>query len=54
MRISLSAVCLVPLSLLLWRAYGSWKTRKLAFSGEALAARYESSAAAGLAGILGS
>jgi len=38
-RISLSAVCLVPLSLLLWRVHISWKTRKLAFSGEALAAR---------------
>jgi O-antigen/teichoic acid export membrane protein len=38
-RISLSAVCLLPLSLLIWRVYGSWKTRKLAFSGEALAAR---------------
>jgi O-antigen/teichoic acid export membrane protein len=37
-RISLSAVCLVPLSLLLWRVYSSWKIRKLAFSGEALAA----------------
>jgi len=37
-RISLSAVCIVPLSLLLWRVYSSWKIRKLAFSGEALAA----------------
>ena len=37
-RISLPAVCLVPLSLLLWRVYSSWKIRKLAFSGEALAA----------------
>jgi len=34
-RISLSAVCIVPLSLLLWRVHISWKTRKLAFSGEA-------------------
>jgi hypothetical protein len=33
------AVCLLPVSLLLWRARTSWKSRELAFSGEALAAR---------------
>jgi O-antigen/teichoic acid export membrane protein len=38
-RILYSAVCLLPLSLLLWRAHTSWKSRALAFSRDALAAR---------------
>jgi O-antigen/teichoic acid export membrane protein len=38
-RIVYAAVCLLPLSLLLWRARTSWKSRELAFSGDALPAR---------------
>jgi PST family polysaccharide transporter len=37
-RILYSAICLLPLSLLLWQAYASWKTRELAFSSQALPA----------------
>jgi O-antigen/teichoic acid export membrane protein len=36
-RMLLSAICLLPLSLLLWRAYMSWRTRQQAFVGGALA-----------------
>jgi hypothetical protein len=37
-RILYSAICLLPLSLLFWQAYASWKNRELAFSGQALPA----------------
>jgi hypothetical protein len=38
-RILLAAVYLLPLSLLLWRAYSAWRVRQLTFSAEAVAAQ---------------